>query len=75
MINVEALREMMAAQLRAQACLGAAVEELALWIEARGGGEVAQHARDALMTLDESADQVALCLSRIESSASGSGAF
>ena len=71
MSDIEALREMMAAQLKAQACLGAAVEELALWIDAKGGGEAAQHARDALMTLDESAEQVARCLSRIESGASG----
>lgn len=45
-----------------QLALGAAVEELAVWVEQRGGTDVASNVRGALATLDENLDFINLTL-------------
>lgn len=58
----EALKQMVTAQVQAQLGLGAAIEELAIWVEANGGNVAASQARDALKVLDESSQVMATCL-------------
>jgi hypothetical protein len=45
-----------------QLALGAAVEELAVWVEQQGPSEVANNVRGALETLDQNAGFIALAL-------------
>lgn len=45
-----------------QLALGAAVEELAVWVEQRGSTEVANNVRAALETLDQNAGFISLAL-------------
>ena len=45
-----------------QLALGAAVEELAVWVEQRGSTEVANNVRAALETLDQNAGFSSLAL-------------
>jgi len=52
----------MVAQVKAHHALGAAIEELAIWVEANGGIEAASNVRDALNGLDESSALIGSCL-------------
>lgn len=45
-----------------QLALGAAVEELAVWVEQRGSADVASNVRGALDTLDKNLDFINLAL-------------
>jgi hypothetical protein len=45
-----------------QLALGAAVEELTVWVEQRGSADVAQNVRGALDTLDKNMGFVSLAL-------------
>ncbi|WP_417693939.1 hypothetical protein [Pseudomonas sp.] len=45
-----------------QLALGAAVEELAVWVEQRGSTEVANNVRAALETLDQNAGFISIAL-------------
>lgn len=45
-----------------QLALGAAVEELAVWVEQRGSADVANNVRGALDTLDKNLDFINLAL-------------
>lgn len=60
---------MLAAILQAlsqnQIALGAAIEELALWVEQRGSAQTAEQVRSCLKTLDDNAAVVALALSKL----------
>jgi predicted phage tail protein len=52
MSDKKLLSEILLALNHNQMGLGAAIEELANWAEANGGGVAAGHARDALQCLD-----------------------
>lgn len=50
-----------------QLALGAAVEELAVWVEQRGSTDVANNVRGALETLDQNAGFINLALISLKS--------
>jgi hypothetical protein len=48
-----------------QIALGAAIEELSNWVEARGSAEVADNVRGALATLDDNLDFIRLGIAKL----------
>lgn len=57
MIDEKQLADLLRRQHHNQLALGAAIEEIALWLETNGGSVTAKNARDALKTLDDTEDQ------------------
>lgn len=62
MIDEKQLADLLRRQHHNQLALGAAVEEIALWLETNGGSVTAKKARDALRALDDTQDQIAKVL-------------
>lgn len=71
MSGVDALKKIIEAQAQAQLALGAAIEELAVWVESNGGGQAASNARDALKALDVASVVIADSLSEISDDSDG----
>lgn len=62
MEDVSLLASLLARINENQLALGAAVEELAVWVEQRGSTDVANNVRGALETLDQNAGFINLAL-------------
>jgi len=62
MIDEKQLADLLRRQHHNQLALGAAVEEIALWLETNGGPVAAKNARDAIKALDDTQDQISQAL-------------
>jgi hypothetical protein len=62
MEDISLLASLLSRMNQNQLALGAAVEELAVWVEQRGSADVASNVRGALDTLDRNLDFINLAL-------------
>jgi hypothetical protein len=62
MEDISLLASLLTRMNQNQLALGAAVEELAVWVEQRGSADVASNVRGALETLDKNLDFINLAL-------------
>lgn len=62
MEDITLLASLLTCMNQNQLALGAAVEELAVWVEQRGSADVASNVRGALDTLDKNLDFINLAL-------------